>query len=259
MALLPQKFQAVNTGFKFLIRSGSGLTPCAAVIAFFLSASALGALPGVIEFGSRTPEQITDAEFSALLQARAASADVIAIGETVHGSSAFLKIQARLIRYLVVNHGLRLIIWENPTLRSLELSRWVASCMAAKTPVPIGVLYMPTASDFGLWDWICDYNRSHATDPIVFRGMDIWDRPWEHYSRIESLGIRAGIEPPLVDGVRNTCPAYRASSWTEVETIHADVQRGRKLVPTAMHVRTLRSGFKAARVGDLPSTCSEFM
>src|SRR6185503_7498784 len=137
-----------------------------------------GALPGVTEF-STSPEKITDAELSALLNARVASADVVAIGESVHGSSGFLKIQARLIRYLAVNHGFRLIVWENPTLRSLEMSRWVSSCSTTKTPAPIEVLYFPTASDSALWNWVCDFNRSHPGGPIVFRGMDIWDRPWE--------------------------------------------------------------------------------
>ena len=203
-----------------------------AAIAFFLSTSVCGALPGVIEF-AKTPEQITDAEFSALLQARVASADVIAIGETVHGSSAFLRIQARLIRYLIVNHGLRLIVWENPTLRSLELSRWVSSCTTTKTPVPIDVLYMPTAADSILWDWVCDYNRSHATDPIVFRGMDVWDRPWEHYSKIESLSIRVGIESVLINSVRNSCPAYRSRSWAEIDIVHANLQRAGRFLPEA--------------------------
>ena len=76
MTLLPQKFQAVNTGFKFTGRSGSGIKPYAAVIAFFLSTSACGALPGVTEFGRKPPEEITDSELSALLQARVASADL---------------------------------------------------------------------------------------------------------------------------------------------------------------------------------------
>ena len=114
---------------------------------FFLSTSVFGALPGVTEF-SASPEKLTDAELSALLHARVASADVIAIGESVHGSSGFLRIQTRLIRYLIERHGLRLIVWENPTQRSLELSRWVASCTTAKTPsptpAPIDVLYFPT-------------------------------------------------------------------------------------------------------------------
>jgi erythromycin esterase-like protein len=86
-----------------------------------------GALPGVTEFG-KTPEAITDTELSTLLAARLRPADVIAIGESAHGSAGFLRMQTRLIRYLVEHQGIRLIVWENPVLRSLELSRWVASC-----------------------------------------------------------------------------------------------------------------------------------
>src|SRR5688572_28236982 len=94
------------------------------VAALVFSTSVFGALPGVTEFRT-IPEKITDAELGALLDASVASADVVAIGETVHGSSAFLRMQTRLIRYLIEKHGLRLIVWENPALRSLELARWV--------------------------------------------------------------------------------------------------------------------------------------
>ena len=201
-------------------------------IAFFLSTSVFGALPGVTEF-STSPEKVTDAELSALLHARVASADVIAIGESVHGSSGFLRIQTRLIRYLVVNHGLRLIVWENPTLRSLELGRWVSSCTAVKTPAPIDVLYWPTVSDLALWDWVCDFNLSHPNDPIVFRGMDVWDRPWEHYSRIGTLGIRAGIDPSLLKSIKSSCPAYQSSSWPEIANIYGYLQRDGRFLPQA--------------------------
>ena len=190
----------------------------ALVIAFVLSASVSAALPGVTDFRTG-PEQITDAELSTLLAARVASADVVALGETVHGSSGFLRIQTRLIRYLVVNHGFRLIVWENPTLRSLELARWVSSCTKAKTPAPVDVLYMPTPSDLPLWEWVCDFNLAHPGDPIVFRGMDVWDRPWEHYARIRTLGARLGIDASLLGSIEKACPASRSSSWPDIESV----------------------------------------
>lgn len=202
------------------------------VIALILSTSVFGALPGVTEF-STSPEQITDAELSALLDARVASADVVALGESVHGSSGFLKIQARLIRYLVENHGLRLIVWENPTLRSLEFGRWVSSCTTVRTPAPIDVLYMPTAADLALWEWVCDFNLARPDNPIVFRGMDIWDRPWEHYSRIRALGILIGIDPPLLKSIETVCPAYQASSWPEIEVVLEQLSRDGKFLPEA--------------------------
>lgn len=204
----------------------------ALVIAFVLSTSVFGALPGVTEFRT-TPEQITDAELAALLDARVASADVIALGETVHGSSGFLRIQTRLIRYLVEKHGLRLIVWENPALRSLELSRWVSSCTKARTPAPIDVLYMPTKSDLALWDWICDFNLARPRDPIVFRGMDVWDRPWEHYSRIQSSGSLVGIDPQVLKRIATLCPAYQSSSWPEIESLFGQLGSAGKFLPDA--------------------------
>lgn len=208
----------------------------AAAVAFFLSTSACAALPGVTEF-ARPPEKLTDGELAALLRPRIAAADVIAIGETVHGSSALLRMQTRLIQHLVTQHGVRLIVWETGVLRGLGLSRWVSACTTTRTPAPIEALYGPTASDLPLWEWVCDYNRSHRADPIVFRGMDVWDRPWEHYARIESLGGRAGLEGQLIAGVRETCPARHAASWDDVSPIQLDLARDRQYLPAAAYER----------------------
>jgi erythromycin esterase-like protein len=197
-----------------------------------LSTSVSAALPGVTEFRT-SPERITDAELSALVDARVAAADVVALGETVHGSSGFLKIQTRLIRYLVEKHGFRLIVWENPALRSIELGQWVSSCTKAKTAAPVDVLYMPTTSDLALWDWVCDFNLSHPGDPIVFRGMDVWDRPWEHYSKIRTLGTLAGVDPLLLKSIETSCPAYRSSSWSDIEIIFGQMSLDGKFLPQA--------------------------
>ena len=208
----------------------------AAAIAFLVSTSVCAALPGVTEL-ARPPEKLTDAELAALLRPRIARADVIAIGETIHGSSAFLRVQTRLIQHLVTHHGMRLIVWETAVLRSLGLTRWASACATTRSPVPIEALYGPTASDLPLWEWVCDYNRSHPADPIVFRGMDVWDRPWEHYARIASLGGRAGIEARLLADAGKSCPARDASSWNDVSLVQTDVARDRQFLPAAAYAR----------------------
>jgi erythromycin esterase-like protein len=206
------------------------------IIAVLLSASAFAALPGVTELKS-TPEALTDAQLAALLDAPIASADVVALGETVHGSSGMLQIQTRLIRHLVAKHGLRLLVWENPPLRSLELARWVTACATSKTPPPIDVLYMPTPSDVPLWEWLCDFNAAHPNDSVVFRGMDVWDRPWEHYSRLRELGARLGADAVVLKTIGKLCPGHSASSWTEIEVVLAQVQHAGKFLPEADYER----------------------
>ena len=219
------------------------------IAALLLSTSAWGALPGVIELGT-TPEKVTDVQLAALLDKRVSEAEVVALGETVHASSGFLKIQTRLIRYLVEKHGFRLIVWENPPLRSLELARWVSSCKTSKSAPPIDVLYLPTPSDLPLWEWICDFNRANPKDAIAFRGMDVWDRPWEHYARIRTLAAGVGIDRRVLEDMEKLCPASRSESWADIEVVLARVQSERHFSPKGDYEKcrvALTSLFKAAR------------
>lgn len=200
-----------------------------------LGAFAHGALPGVTEFKA-APEKITDAELSMLLRERVGAADVIAIGESVHGSAGFLAMQTRLIRYLVTQHGLRLLVWENPAQRSLDMARWLAGCASAKTPPPVDVLYMPTAADLPLFNWLCEFNRAHPNDPVVFRGMDVWDRPWEHYERLRALGALLDPDPALFKALES-CPSYRMSSWPPIESLLEQVRADGKVFAEAEYQR----------------------
>jgi hypothetical protein len=143
-----------------------------------------------------------------------------------------------------------LIVWENPPLRSLELARWVESCTTSKSAPPIDVLYLPTPSDRPLWEWICDFNRTNPKDAIVFRGMDVWDRPWEHYARLRSFAQSAGIEPRVLGTIEKLCPAHRASSWADIGAVLAQVQGERHFVPKDDYEKcrtALASVFEAAR------------
>jgi erythromycin esterase-like protein len=225
----------------------------AVLVALLVGTPVFAALPGVTELAT-TPENIADAQLAVLLDKRIAAADVVALGETVHASSGFLKIQTRLIRYLVEKHGFRLIVWENPPLRSLELARWVASCTTSKSAPPIDVLYLPTPSDLPLWNWICDFNRAHPRDPIVFRGMDVWDRPWEHYAAIRARSAGAGIDPRLLTAIGKLCPAAGASSWGDIEVVLAQVHGDARFVPEAEYEKcraALTSVYEAARASGL--------
>lgn len=198
----------------------------AAFVLTFNSITGHAAPQGVAEL-TPMPEKLADAEPAKLLGAEVAKADVIAIGESVHGCAGFLQIPARLIRNLVERHGLRLIVRDNPALRSVEFVRRVTSCTRAKSAPPVDVSYVPTAADNPLWTWVCDCNHAHPSDPIVFRGMGTLDRPWEHDQRIGELGAEDRVSTALLMTVENECPGRRASSWAEIGELFAVAARDR--------------------------------
>lgn len=195
---------------------------------------AQAALPGVTEFRT-APAALADSDLDAVLMAPAAAADVVAIGESVHGSAGFLRVQARLIRYLVSRHGLRLIAWENPVLRSLELARWLAACVRTSTPPPLDVLYMPTAADRELWEWACEYNRANPGDPLLFRGIDVWDRPWTHYGRVDRAAPEMGVSVAVAERIRKHCPGYGARSWEELDQRLPEPRPGPRFLPESQY------------------------
>ena len=191
----------------------------------------LAALPGVHEWRA-VPEALGDAELSLLFGEAARRADVVALGETVHGSAGLLRLQTRLIRHLVEQQGMRLIVWETAVLRGRELAQWLAGCAQGRTPPtaepPLDVLYFPTAADRPLWRWACRFNAQHPHDPVVFAGMDVWDRPWEHHQRIRELGARLGLAPALQAAVEKNCISAGVRDWAQADAaLHVLQQRAR--------------------------------
>lgn len=221
---------------------------CAARAAISVSALCLGfavctpapgaALEGVIEIRS-SPQAVPDATLEHLLGSQGRSAEVIALGETVHGSAGFLQFQTRLIRHLVERQGMRLLVWETGVERSRRLADWLHRCRAgAPGSVPIDVLYMPTRADLPLFEWLCAYNRAHPSDPVHFRGMDVWDRTWEHFAMIRNAR-KSDLAPRLVETISSRCPLSEAMSWAEVEAVLEQVSIAGGFRPEA--------GFRACR------------
>lgn len=189
------------------------------------------ALPGVSEFRN-PPESLADADLEPLLS-RARGADVVAIGETVHGSAGLLRVQTRLIRHLVEQQGIRLIVWETAVLRSRELAQWLAGCAGGPTPPdaapPLDVFYFPTAADAPLWRWACRRNAANPRDPVIFRGMDVWDRPWEHHRQIREIGARLGLASAQLAAVEKHCTGAGARDWAEADAALALMQQRARL------------------------------
>lgn len=215
------------------------------VFSFFAAFVANASLPGAVELSS-SPANLSDAELAPLLNPLAQNSDVIAIGESVHGSAGFIEMQARMIRFFVEKHGLRLITWENPSIRSLELSAWVDSCRTRKSAPPIDVLYQPIHTDVPFFEWICEFNFNNASDPIVWRGMDIWDRGWEHFDRIESADRSIGLNAQLISSIFMDCPLSRLRNWNDINAVLRQVRVDKQFLPADGFLRCM-NGLQSVR------------
>ncbi len=198
----------------------------------FSLAHAASSLDGFVPL-SETPSAITDVELASW-SSEIPAQGVVALGESVHGSEPFLKLQARLIRYLVENRGFRVVIWENALHRSRELQTYLSSCRSRMSVPPIDTLYMPTQADIEFFSWACAFNLAHPGDPIVFRGMDIWDRPWSHFSDLIALNAELGLGASVtLDDAKRVCPIVGADNWTATRPTFAKLNTDKQFLPAA--------------------------
>ncbi len=176
------------------------------------------------------PLTLTDQQLSETLDTKIQSARIVAVGESVHGSSQFIKLQHRLTQYLVEKKKFRTVIMENPLIRSRGLTQWLKSCQVqnsgrdALKELPIDLLYTPIQEDVAFLNWLCRYNQKNPREPVVIRGMDIWDRPWEFQSLLESENkdLKLGWESELVK-IRQHCLMHAESDWSRFDTIRTQV------------------------------------
>lgn len=206
----------------------------AGLLSFSLISSALAVSPkGVVPLAG-VEADLPDTELR-VLDRLVSGAKVVALGESVHGSAGFLKLQHRITKYLVERKGFRLVVLENPVIRSAGITRWLTGCASGTSsgkPMPIDLLYSPIAEDRDFLGWICDFNRRHRRDPIRFRGMDIWDRPWEHQIRMEKIAktLRLDFAADLAL-TRKHCWAHGDNDWSNWTKYMEILKRERKIPP----------------------------
>lgn len=188
---------------------------------------------GVTRLSGVDPK-LPSSEFARLLGPLIRDTEFVAIGESVHGSAGFIQLQHRLIKYLVEKEDFRLIQWENPLIRSHGLTQWLSKCRNGdEGEMPINLLYMPTDEDRDLFEWMCDFNYDNPDDPIVWRGIDIWDRAWEHQARIEKISQELSL--PFESEVRDTrehCWFHGDRDWSRLKE-RADTLKKEKRIPRA--------------------------
>jgi erythromycin esterase-like protein len=101
-------------------------------------------------------------------------ATFVGIGQAAHGSGGFDEAQARLFRWLVERHGVRVLAIESPWVWAEAGGDYVRTCQG--DPVWAIRSVFPAFQDTStaaLLRWMCRWNVDHPGDPLSFLGFDI--------------------------------------------------------------------------------------
>ena len=206
----------------------------------FLLFSQMGYASDGIYFISGSDPSAPAAEL-APLDALTSGARLVAMGESVHSSSKIIQMKDRMTRYLVEKLGFRLILSETPLVRGYGLTKWLQACTSQSLPPPIDLLYNPVEEERALFLWACDFNRKNPRNPVQFRGIDIWDRPWEWQTLTEKFARALAL--PFKDALQTTrehCALHGDSGWSQYDAMLNRLAREKKF-PDADYVPCMQA------------------
>lgn len=153
----------------------------------------------------------------------AATAEIVALGESVHQVDTYHQIRARMIPALVADGGFRVVVLEAPVLPVEATRAWVERDEGSLEDAVRG-LY------FGVWTstafaetlvFLHDWNLAHPEDPVRFFGIDMQGFQYDFpYVRAVLEGVDAAAAPGLLAGVAGcvggtftSAEDYTAETW----------------------------------------------
>lgn len=103
---------------------------------------------------------------------------LIGLGEATHGTREFFLYKARLIRYLIQNHNLKLVLIESAMSGLDEVNNYIQNKRAGDLNTIIkqsSLFYIYQTQEIAaLMEWIKVYNQDKAQDEkVAFRGIDM--------------------------------------------------------------------------------------
>ena len=103
-------------------------------------------------------------------------AKVVALGEATHGTSEFFRLKHRLLTALVERSGFRVFAIEANQLVTERINRYVLGGPGdADSVMSVMFRVWNTEEMRALIEWMREYNRTHADDPVEFIGYDMQD------------------------------------------------------------------------------------
>ena len=110
------------------------------------------------------------------LDAVAAQARVIGLGEATHGSREFNDVRLAIVKRLIEQHGYRVVALEDSAVRWRDLASYVSGAAAAPpSGLPLEWGWIGRRSRHELLGWVRQWNLSHPNDKVAVVGVDAQD------------------------------------------------------------------------------------
>ncbi|MCX6124737.1 MAG: erythromycin esterase family protein [Proteobacteria bacterium] len=109
------------------------------------------------------------------LVSMAQGADILAIGESSHGSEGFHRARSRVLRFMVENMGVRMIGFEHPWEHTVKANEFTTTGKGTASEAMSDFSFFIWKSDAveELLNWLFTYNQNHPNDQVTLFGFDI--------------------------------------------------------------------------------------
>ncbi len=157
-----------------------------------------------------------------LLKNVAGDAQIIALGESTHGTSEFFRLKRKVLQYAVEQLGYRVFAIEDNMVACEPVNEYVLgrSDLTARDAMHGLFAVWYTEEVLELVEWMKTYNRQHSSDPVYFVGFDMQDgvRPLKAlYKSLEKLDttLLARCQDQLADLEANASNSFMMTDSTK--------------------------------------------
>jgi erythromycin esterase len=171
--------------------------------------------PGLYRLHGTDPDLPTDDLEPLILVTH--SARFVGLGESIHTNGGFYEMKHRVFRSLV-HAGFRAFGFETPWVAAESAREYVESCEGSSEEALDSLFTVWNSTQTrDLLEWMCQWNRLHADDPVHFYGFDIQNQGdrnttpliefLEQLDYVERFSIIEGIR--VCDGAEDSYYPYR--------------------------------------------------
>ncbi len=157
-----------------------------------------------------------------LLKNVAGDAQIIALGESTHGTSEFFRLKRKVLQYAVQQLGYRVFAIEDNMVACEPVNEYVLGKGDLDAREAMRGLFAVwyTEEVLDLVEWMKSYNQQHSSDPVYFVGFDMQDgvRPLKAlYKSLEKLdaALLARCQDELADLEANVSNSFMMPDSTK--------------------------------------------